>query len=99
MYVAKRIYAMSGHGASGDVLLVDQQLGVIQDILTRLAGGDFTVRGVISATDTGDAFEQLLHTTNQLATTLEQQHAASADAEQRAEALLEVMMQMATGDY
>jgi anti-anti-sigma regulatory factor len=80
-----------------DVLPVDEQASVIQDVLTRLASGDFTARGF--TTDTGDAFDQILHSTNQLAVMLEQQHAATAEAEQRAGELLDVMMQMAIGDY
>lgn len=77
--------------------LADSGLGAIEALLARLAAGDFAARAAPAGRD--HALDRVMRGVNQLGQVLEQQHAATAEAERRAGELLDMMMRMAARDF
>lgn len=83
---------------SADALsTTDVRVDSINDLVSRLAAGDYTARGTPSGH--GDALDEIMHGVNQLADTLLNQQAAHREMEQRGNELVDIMMNMASLDY
>lgn len=77
--------------------IADRRLGAIEEVLARLAAGDFAARGELAGHD--HALDRVMRGVEQLGEVLERQHATNAEAERRAGELLDMMIRMAARDF
>lgn len=70
---------------------------MLADLIVQFASGDFTARGIPG--EDGDSIDQAVQAINHLADKLQQQHMVEAQAEQRANEILTVMMNVAACNY